>query len=226
MFRLTIQITMVIKFFNPKNVSRNFLKDSKIIKLKYLIAVYVISSTLFIFGVILTFYDYSYRGYYSDKIINWIWLLLNFLIIIIYWKKKFVKISLLIVVLFLSLSIIPMGIPFFGKVYYFSTIDDYQQIKLNENYRIERTRQNALSMPRIYIFQDKGILEKNICRTKYQEIIQKIEKKNSYSSDIDERTTQIQQAKLISINKDSLGIEYKILNKKGIFYHKFEDDGY
>jgi hypothetical protein len=53
-----------------------------------------------------------------------------------------------------------MGIPFSGIIYYFSTIDDYQQIKLNKNYRIERTRQQALSIPRIYIYKENGILEK------------------------------------------------------------------
>ena len=195
-------------------------------KFKYLIAIYVLFSILFISGVILTFYDYSYRGYYTDKIIAWTWLLLNTLIIITYWKRKIVRIYLFSLIIFILLSIIPMGLPFFGMVLYFSTIDDFQQIKLNKNYRIERTRQQPLSMPRIYVYEQYGVFEKNICRTGYEEIIQKIEKKDYYSSDIDEFKTQIQQAKLISINKDSLGIEYKILNKKGIFYHKFEDDGY
>ncbi len=195
-------------------------------KFKYLIAIYVLFSILFISGVILTFYDYSYRGYYTDKIIAWTWLLLNTLIIITYWKRKIVRIYLFSLIIFILLSIIPMGLPFFGMVLYFSTIDDFQQIKLNENYRIERTRQQPLSMPRIYVYEQYGVFEKNICRTEYEEIIQKIEKKDYYSSDIDEFKTQIQQAKLISINKDSLGIEYEILNKKGIFYHKFEDDGY
>ncbi len=195
-------------------------------KFKYLLVIYILSSILFLFGVILTFYNYSYSGYYIDKIIAWTWLLLNTLIIITYWKRKIVKIYLFSLIIFILLSIIPMGFPFLGMVLYFSTIDDFQQIKLNENYRIERTRQQPLSMPRIYVYEQYGVLEKNIYRTPYQEIIQNIEKKDFYSSNIDEIKTQIQQAKIININKDSLGIEYEILNKKGVFYHKFQDDGY
>jgi hypothetical protein len=195
-------------------------------KFKYLLAIYILSSILFLFGVILTFYNYSYSGYYIDKIIAWTWLLLNTLIIITYWKRKIVRIYLFSLIIFILLSIIPMGLPFLGMVLYFSTIDDFQQIKLNENYRIERTRQQPLSMPRIYVYEQYGVLEKNIYRTPYQEIIQNIEKKDFYSSNIDEIKTQIQQAKIININKDSLGIEYEILNKKGVFYHKFQDDGY
>jgi hypothetical protein len=129
-------------------------------KFKLLIAIYIISSTLFLTNILFTFYNYSYRGYYTDKLINWIWLFLNLLVILIYYKKKVVKIYLTTLILFIALSIVPMGIPFSGIIYYFSTIDDYQQIKLNKNYRIERTRQQALSIPRIYIYKENGILEK------------------------------------------------------------------
>ncbi len=182
---------------------------------------------LLIIGIVLTFNDYSYRGYYTDKIINWTWLLLSFLIVIIYWNKEYIKISLITFIIFIMLSIIPMGIPFFGMVYYFSSIDDYQQIQLNENYRIERTRQNALSMPRIYIYKENGILEKNICRPSYSEILGKVLNVEEYKNSIDERKTDIQNARLVLINNDSIGIEYQILNKKKIIYEKLnENDGY
>ena len=46
-------------------------------------------------------------------------------------------------------------------------------------------------------------------------------------SNIDEEKLSIQEAKLVSFNNDSIGIEYKILNNKKLIYHKTEnDDGY
>ena len=125
------------------------------------------------------------------------------------------------------LSILPMAIPFFGIVYSFSTIDDYQQIKLNDTYRIEKTRQQALSLPRIYVYKRIGFLEKNICRPVYREIIENVLNLKEYESDIDERKLSLQKAKFISFNSDSIGIEYQILDKTKIIYHKIENgDGY
>ncbi len=116
-----------------------------------------------------------------------------------------------------------MGIPFFGIVYYFSTIDDYQQKKLTETYRIERTRQNALATQRIYIYQKHGILEHNICRPIYKEIVAKV----LDSDTITNTALPIQNCKLIAVNDNEIKIEYQVLAKKGIVVHKLKNnDGY
>jgi hypothetical protein len=120
-----------------------------------------------------------------------------------------------------------MAIPFFGILFYFTTIDDYQQIKLNSEYRIERTQQHALSMSRIYIYKRIGIFEKNICRPVYSEVIENILNVERAKNLFDEEKLSIQEAKLISANNDSIGIEYKISNKNKLIYHKtVNDDGY
>ena len=119
----------------------------------------------------MSFYDYSYYGYWTDKLINWIWLVFTVTIIFCFWKNKITRIYFFSLLTLILLSILPMAIPFFGIVFSFTTINDSQQIKLNNSFRIERTRQQAMSMPRIYVYQRIGLLEKNICRPVYGEII-------------------------------------------------------
>lgn len=112
-------------------------------------------------------------------------------------------------------------IPFFAMVYYFSTLDDYQQIELNDTYRLERTRPSALQKPFIYIYQKQGIIEKEIYRTPYAQLVENALQKSFLEPE--EVQLPIQNAKIITIDKDSIGIEYQIMNKKKIFYHKQKD---
>jgi hypothetical protein len=193
---------------------------------KTIIFSYIISLPIFCLGIILTYYDYSFEEYYTDKIVNWTWLGLTITFIFLFWKKKLIKIYFFSLLTFLGLSILPMAMPFMGIVLYLTTIGDYQQIELNDQYRIERTKQQVISIQRIYIYQKKGLFEKNICRPIYSEIIKKTTKVKDESK-FDDTDIIIQDAKFISINNDSIGIEYKISGMKKIIYHKLNNnDGY
>jgi hypothetical protein len=175
----------------------------------------------------MSFYDYSYYGYWTDKITNWIWLTLTVTVIFWFWRNKMTKVYFFSLLTLILLSILPMAIPFFAIVYSFSTIDDYQQIKLNDTYRIERTQHQALSGPRVFVYKRIGILEKNICRPVYPEIIENVLNLETHESGIDDRKLSIQNAKFISFNSDSIGIEYQISDKTKIIYHKIVNgDGY
>lgn len=188
---------------------------------------YFVISLLFLLGIILTFNDYSYLGYYSDKIINWLWLGFTFIIIFKFWNKKSIKVFFFILVSIVLLSILPMAIPFFCIINYFTTTGDYQQIQLNSNYRIERTRQNSLSMERIYVYEKKGILEKNICRPDYFQIAEKVLSIKTSDNSIDIDSLFIKSAKLIRINNEEIEIKYQILDKKKSLTHKLNNnDGY
>lgn len=188
---------------------------------------YFVVSLLFLLGILLTFNDYSYLGYYSDKIINWLWLGFTFIIIYKFWNKKSVKIFFFTLVSIILLSILPMAIPFFGIVYYFTKTGDYQQIELDSNYRIERTRQNSLSMERIYVYEKKGILEKNICRPDYSRIVEKVLNINNFDNSINIDSLVVKSAKLIGVNNEEIEIEYKILDMKKSLSHKLNNnDGY
>ena len=191
---------------------------------RILIFLYAIATLFIIFMIVLVSNGYSFYGYWADKLVKWIWLLFTIFISIWFWKKRIIKIYISVLFSLLVLSIIPMAIPFIGIVYSFTTISDYQQIDLNENYRLERTRYSALSMQRIFIYKREGLLEKNIYRTAYSDILENILKVNE-DFEMGNKLS-IQNAKLISVSNDSIGIEYTILDKTTVYYHKYDNDGY
>ncbi|TLX24496.1 hypothetical protein FE904_16725 [Chryseobacterium indologenes] len=186
---------------------------------KNILLLYAFISLVFLAEVVLSLNHYSFSGYYTDKIINWMWLAMTLLIILRFWRKKVVKAYFAVLIFSVLLSMLPMMIPFFALVNYFSTLDDYQQIQLDKIYRIERTRRNVLDKPKVYIYKNEGIVEKEIYRVPYLEIVEKVFQ-DHFTNDIAGEAQPIQKAKLVSVDKDSLGIEYEIMNKKNIFYHK------
>ncbi|CAM3075565.1 hypothetical protein DRF59_15925 [Chryseobacterium flavum] len=192
-------------------------------KSKNIVILYLILSLIFVFGIALHLNKYSYSGYYTDKIINWLWLGMTIFMIIRFWKRKMIKVYFVLLLATVILSILPMMIPFFAMVYYFSTFDDYQQIQLNNNYRLERTRPGALYKPQIYIYKKEGILEKKVYKTPYSEVTETVLQTSSVN-DMEGEKVPIQLAKLVKVSEDSIGIEYQIRNKKQVFYHKKDLD--
>lgn len=189
-------------------------------KNRNIVIAYLVVTLIFLSEVVLNFNKYSYTGYYTDKIISWLWLAMTIFIIIKLWKKKAIKAYFGLLVAGIILSILPMMIPFFALLSYFSTIDSYQRIQLEDNYRIERHRPGALSKPQIAIYKQKGLFEKKIGKTPYVDVLERVFQRSSIDIPSDERNEPIQKAKLVNVNKDSIGIEYQIMNKKQIFYHK------
>lgn len=102
----------------------------------------------------------------------------------------------------------------------FQPSTSYQRISLNGDYRIERYRPGVLSKPQIAIYQRKGIFEKKIGKAPYAEVLEKVIQRPSIDISSDEQNKSIQEAKLVNVHEDSIGIEYQIMNKKRIFYHK------
>lgn len=86
-----------------------------------------------------------------------------------------------------------------------------------------------MAKKRAYIYNSESkllILEKsqNIARPDYNDIVSETLNINSDDPKRYEYVNEpIQQAKLVSINKDSIGIEYQILNKKKIIYHNLNE---
>ncbi|MBV8326042.1 hypothetical protein [Chryseobacterium sp.] len=191
-------------------------------KSKNIIIGYLAVTLIFLSEVILNLNKYSYSGYYSDKIINWFWLAMTIFIIIWFWKKKAVRVYFFLLLAIIILSILPMMIPFFGMVHYFSTIGSYQRIQLNDQYRIDRGRPGPLYNPKITVYRNEGIFEKQISRTSYSDIAEDVLQLPS-TSPVTADKQPIQKAKLVNVSKDSIGIEYQILNKKKIFYHKIKE---
>ncbi|MFV0142369.1 hypothetical protein [Empedobacter falsenii] len=111
-----------------------------------------------------------------------------------------------------GLSILPMAIPFLSIVSFLFNMNTIQTIKVNDEYKIVVTKK-VMAMKRAYIYNSESkfpILEKsnNIARPDYSDIVSETLNINSDDPKLYEYENEpIQQAKLISINKDSIGIE-------------------
>ncbi|MDR6465988.1 hypothetical protein [Chryseobacterium sediminis] len=186
---------------------------------KNLVIAYLAVTLVFLFGIVLSLNNYSFAGYYTYKIINWLWLLITIFIIVRFWKKKVIKVYFGLLISGIILSILPMMIPFYNILLYFSTLGSNQRIQLDDIYRMERGRLVVFSNPLITVYKKEGIFEKQISRILYSDIIEKTVRpsKDTY---LDGKRLPIQEAKLINVNQDSIGIEYRILNKQKVIYHK------
>ncbi len=96
-----------------------------------------------------------------------------------------------------------MGIPFLGILYYFSTIGDFQQLTIDQKYRLERTKPNTMAKTSvIIIYENLGFFEKVIAISSCISCIDRY----SFNSP-DEYKGLIDDIQLVEINKDSITIE-------------------
>lgn len=191
--------------------------------------IYIISSVLLIlFLLSLNLIGLNLKGEYTYQILAWTWIIFTFYIIIKFWKIIYIKIYGFLLFALVGLSILPMAIPFLSIVSFLFNMNTIQTIKVNDEYKIVVTKK-VMAMKRAYIYNSESkfpILEKsnNIARPDYSDIVSETLNINSDDPKLYEYENEpIQQAKLISINKDSIGIEYQILNKKKIIYHNLNE---
>lgn len=191
--------------------------------------IYIISSVLLIlFLLSLNLMGLNLKGEYTYQILAWTWIIFTFYIVIKFWKIIYIKIYGFLLFALVGLSILPMAIPFLSIVSFLFNMNTIQTIKVNDEYKIVVTKK-VMAMKRAYIYNSESkfpILEKsnNIARPDYSDIVSETLNINSDDPKRYEYENEpIQQAKLISINKDSIGIEYQILNKKKIIYHNLNE---
>ena len=191
--------------------------------------IYIISSVLLIlFLLSLNLMGLNLKGEYTYQILAWTWIIFTFYIVIKFWKIIYIKIYGFLIFALVGLSILPMAIPFLTIVSFLFNMNTIQTIKVNDEYKIVVTKK-VIAMKRAYIYNSESkfpILEKsnNIARPDYNDIVSETLNINSDDPKLYEYENEpIQQAKLISINKDSIGIEYQILNKKKIIYYNLNE---
>ena len=191
--------------------------------------IYIISSVLLIlFLLSLNLMGLNLKGEYTYHILAWTSIIFTFYIVIKFWKIIYIKIYGFLLFALVGLSILPMAILFLSIVSFLFNMNTIQTIKVNDEYKIVVTKK-VMAMKRAYIYNSESkfpILEKsnNIARPDYSDIVYETLNINSDDPKLYEYENEpIQQAKLISINKDSIGIEYQILNKKKIIYHNLNE---
>ncbi len=175
--------------------------------------IYIISSVLLIlFLLSLNLMGLNLKGEYTYQILAWTWIIFTFYIIIKFWEIIYIKIYGFLLFALVGLSILPMAIPFLSIVSFLFNMNTIQTIKVNDEYKIVVTKK-VMAMKRAYIYNSESkfpILEKsnNIARPDYSDIVSETLNINSDDPKLYEYENEpIQQAKLISINKDSIGIE-------------------
>lgn len=175
--------------------------------------IYIISSVvLILFLLSLNLMGLNLKGEYTYQILAWTWIIFTFYIVIKFWKIIYIKIYGFLLFALVGLSILPMAIPFLSIVSFLFNMNTIQTIKVNDEYKIVVTKK-VMAMKRAYIYNSESkfpILEKsnNIARPDYSDIVSETLNINSDDPKRYEYENEpIQQAKLISINKDSIGIE-------------------
>lgn len=107
-------------------------------------------------------YRISLRGYYSDVLLFWSWLLGSFAIIVLYWKKILAKLLLGAMVLAVVLSILPMAVPFYALVFSTTPLGLWLNKDLHENYRAQIVGYSVMVPPILQVIAKKGLLEQQV----------------------------------------------------------------
>jgi hypothetical protein len=130
-------------------------------KKQILIWVYLFVSALITLDVVLyCFWQMSFTGYWSDRVIFWIWLLLTPVVTFSFWKKLWAKIYFGLLVVGLILSILPMAIPFFGILLSGSGSGRLNHFNLENNIRIQTVGYGVMGRPRVQIVKDGLLFDK------------------------------------------------------------------
>lgn len=130
-------------------------------KKQLLIRVYLFICALIVLNVALYwFWQMSFTGYWSDRVIFWIWLVLTPITAFSFWKKLWAKIYFWLLVAGLILTILPMAIPFFGIFLSGSGSGRINHFTLENNLRVQTVGYGVMGRPRIQLVKDGLLFDK------------------------------------------------------------------
>ncbi|WP_244511824.1 hypothetical protein [Flavobacterium anhuiense] len=126
---------------------------------KMILRVYFIICAIFVLDCLLYYFkEISLRGYYSDVVLSWVWLISSFVIIIVFWKKLISKLFLATILVTFALSIIAMMLPFYALLLSSTSLGLYQNKDLNKNYRAQIVGYGVMVQPWLEVIEKKGII--------------------------------------------------------------------
>ena len=139
---------------------------------KIILRVYFIICAFFVLDCLLYYFkEISLRGYYTDVVLSWVWLISSFVIIIVFWKKLISKLFLATILVTFALSIIAMMLPFYALLLSSTSLGLYQNKDLNENYRAQIVGYGVMVQPWLEVIEKKGLFEKRIIKCTDSEIM-------------------------------------------------------
>ncbi|KIA90335.1 hypothetical protein [Kaistella jeonii] len=132
--------------------------------MKKIFIVYISVCLLSLTNIILNIkFNVTFEGFWSDRILFWIWLGFTLVIIILFWKKKIAKVYFGILIFAIILSMIPMGIAFWGM--YLSVTGEglLFEKEITPKYRVQVATYSIMTKySPIQIIENHGIFEKEI----------------------------------------------------------------
>jgi len=165
-----------------------------------LIRFYVFISALIVIDVCLyVIAQMSYTGYWSDRVIFWIWFLATPIVLFSFWKKNWTKIYFGLLFTGLILSILPMAIPFFGIILSTTGRGRHNHFSLQDNFRMQTVGYGVMGRPLLQIVKD-GLLFDKIMLEEADEI----QKNDSISLEL----RNALHVKLINITDTSITVKY------------------
>ncbi|RYG13598.1 MAG: hypothetical protein EOO07_17520 [Chitinophagaceae bacterium] len=102
----------------------------------------------------------SFTGYWTDRVVFWIWLLATPFVVVRFWKNLGTKIYLWLLIGVLILTILPMAIPFFGLLLAGSGSGRLNHFNLENNIRIQTVAYGVMGRPRVQIVKDGLLFDK------------------------------------------------------------------
>lgn len=148
--------------------------------------IYLILSLLLATDCLLYYFKLiSLRGYYSDVILYWLWLVTTFVVIVVFWKRLMAKLLLAGIIAAIILSILPMMMPFYAWILSTTSLGLRIDKNLNENYRAQIVSYSAMAPPWLEVIEKQGLLEKRILKsTDYQLMNDSMNVKIRFAKDI------------------------------------------
>lgn len=134
-------------------------------KSKLFLSVYLILSSLLVIDCLLFYFQrISFRGYYSDVVLFWMWFITSWIVITIFWKKIIAKLLLAGMLITLILSILPMMLPFYALLFSTTSLGLVIDRNLNEKYRAQIVGYSVMTHPWLEVIEKHGIIEKRILK--------------------------------------------------------------
>jgi hypothetical protein len=126
---------------------------------------YVVVSLLLVLNVSLYLgWRISLAGYWSDRILFWIWLLLTAVVLKRGWKRRAIKIYAGLLLALLVLSMVPMMIPFSVIIITGFGLDRDYARDIDGQIRVQQAGGSIMAVPTLEVIEKKGIYERQIGR--------------------------------------------------------------
>jgi hypothetical protein len=102
----------------------------------------------------------SLRGYWTDKILVWSWLIATVLFVVLNIKKKAVEIYCALLILLLGLSVIPFGLPIMAFYGFVTAADRQFTYKVSSHIRAQEIWKSPMAGGTVEIVEGNGPVER------------------------------------------------------------------